>query len=213
MYPESRETDLGASTGLLRVMSPRSPSQLRLSAPGLFPRDSPDTSRTLSAPHVRLTRDHPRSQSVPPPGVPFCFPGENSRTPYAYTETKKGRGEGEGMRDRGRGRDMPEERNKKKNHGLVRSRRVASRRRFLGRERARGVRRGCANRCVGPFPLAGTEELREAIPFPTEGTFEWCARLFAVLVEMVWSCPASPVEAGIRPRRSIRLEHGTPANG
>lgn len=48
--------------------------------------------------------------------------------------------------------------------------RAASRCRFLDRERARGVRRGCANRCVGPFPPAGTQELRERrFPSPPRG--------------------------------------------
>lgn len=69
-----------------------------------------------------------------------------------------------------------EKRNKKKNRGGVDSRspRVASRRvRFSRcRERARGVRRGCANRCVGQFPAAGTEEPRRErgrLPSPLRG--------------------------------------------
>ena len=76
---------------------------------------------------------------------------------------------------------MPKERNKKKNRGLVRSRRVALRRVASS---SSFLRPGTSERrtprlrepVCGPFPPAGTKELREAIPFPTESTFEWCAR-------------------------------------
>lgn len=66
---------------------------------------------------------------------------------------------------------MPGERNKKKNRGRVRSRRVASSR-FSDRERARGVRRGCANPCAGPFLPAEMEEPRERrFPSPRREDF------------------------------------------
>jgi len=193
-------------------MSPRSPSKLRLSASGLLPRDSPDTSRTLFRSLCLFNEGSPAS-SIDPPRIPALLPERKlsrTRTPYAY-RNEEGTGEGEMMRQGERKRDTPGERNKKKNRGRVYSRRVALS--FL--------RPGTSERRTPRLrePVCGAvstgrdgRATREAIPFPTERTFEWCARLFAVLVETARSSDFSG-RVGIRPRRSIRLEHGTPANG
>lgn len=213
MYPERRGTNLGASTGLLGVMSLRSLPEFRLSASGLLPSGFP---LTPLAPYllltVRLTRDHPR---CPDRRSPLPAPRARTRADAYPVRVPKRRRDWRGREDetegRERGSDTPGEKNKKKSRGRVRTRRVAPS--FL--------RPGTSERrtprlrepvCGAVFTGRDGRAAREAIPFPTVWTFEWCARLFAVLVATARSSGFS-ARAGIRPRRSIRLEHGTPANG
>lgn len=127
----------------------------------------------------------------------------------------------EGVMRKGRGneKDTSGEKQKEKSRSpllaftlcRIALRRVAPSRFYRGfrNERARGVRRGCANRCAGPFPQVGSEEPAEraVIPLSVRRAQLSNGRLAAI--------PFLPCRGlcAVLPRRTIRLERGAPANG
>jgi len=128
-----------------------------------------DTSRTLiaSSPARRVPR------VLAPPRLRTRAVSEREEGKREREREREREGGGKERRKRQNGRGEARQGGTRENEGETRgeiaaaSRRVASRRLRVGvaslgvERRARGVRRGCARRCVGPFPTAGTEELRQ----------------------------------------------------
>jgi len=127
---------------------------------------------------------------------------------------------GERGRGRVRTREKEEEKSRRRRVGVASASRRVRFSREAGNEREAYVA-AARNGVWGRFQRPGRKSRgkREAIPFPAERTFEWCARR-----RLPASGPTggsgSPDLSGrgrgkraARPRRSIRLERDVPSNG
>lgn len=205
MYPQRQGTNLGASTGLLRVMSLRSPPKLRLLTSGLLPRNTPNTSHTLSVPHVRLTRDHPRRQSHPP-RMRACSPGKNSCGRVPRRRDERGRKDetgGEGEIRRGR------EIRRKIAVAFAARRAVVSQ---AGNEREAYV--AAARTGVwGRFHRPGRKSCERGDSLPHRENFRMVRAAVCRLGGDGKPGRSASLVEGSALVWSIRLERGTPANG